>query len=150
MRTTFPDSFNVRDIVREVERNRPALLAAADHARQQQAMLAAIRPIAIESMQASLAVDASSLRNHLTQLNLALDNSRLIGQVLLGDASDDEEGDRSKVEEQLVEIVPAAMLAEIKRVECAPFTLLDRVLREPELMRRLHSREFESFVCCSR
>ncbi len=138
---------NVRDIVQEFERNRPALLAAADYARQQQAMLAAIRPFAIESIQASLVVDASSLRSYLTQLNLALDNSRLIGQVQLGDASaDDEEGNRVTIEEQLVEIVPAATLAKIKRIDFAPFTLLDRVLREPELMRRLHSREFELFA----
>lgn len=59
---------------------------------------------------------------------------------------DDEASTAQEAEEQLVEIVPADALEKLRRVEFLPLVELDRIVRDPELMRRFSGRKFEEFV----
>ena len=42
--------------------------------------------------------------------------------------------------------MPATALESLRVVNFAPLTLLDRVLRSPDLMRQFHARQFEQFI----
>ncbi len=59
---------------------------------------------------------------------------------------DDEAPTAQEAEEQLVKIVPADALEKLRRVEFLPLVELDRIVRNPELMRQLSGRKFEEFV----
>ena len=52
----------------------------------------------------------------------------------------------AEAEEQLVKIIPAEALEDLRRVEFAPIVLLDKVMRNPRLMYQLGARQFEGFV----
>lgn len=67
--------------------------------------------------------------------------------TLESDALGDEEVPTAQeAEEQLVKIVPADALEKLRRVEFLPLVDLDRVVRNPQLMRQFSGRKFEEFV----
>ena len=139
---------NVRDLVQEFERSQLSLRVAADFASQQRALMAAIQPIDLVPIQSVLASDFASVTALVGRLNLGIERSRLLGQLRL---ERHEAGDRTEdlpriAESKLIDVVPAAALSALKTVRFAPLTELDRVLRDPELMRRLQARRFEEFI----
>jgi len=139
---------NVRDLVREFERSQVSLRVAEDFASQQRALMAAIRPINLGPIQSILASDFASAAALVGRLNLGIDKSRLLGDLRFERhaTEDTNEGLSEDVEAKLVEVVPAKALDALKAVKFAPLIELDRVLRDPELMRRLHARRFEEFI----
>jgi HJR/Mrr/RecB family endonuclease len=85
------------------------------------------------------------------RLNVAIESAILVGEVNVerqqpSSADQGAEELQESAESQLIDVVPATALENLRRVEFAPLTLLDRILGDPTLMRRLHSREFEGFV----
>jgi HJR/Mrr/RecB family endonuclease len=139
----------IRDWVKEFERSQHSLRIAADFANHQQAMIAAIRPFDFGAIQAGLTRDLASFEAMVGRLNLGIEHSRLVGEVRLGRPEPTERGTenlKEVAEANLIEVVPATTLESLRTVKFAPLTLLDRVLRDPELMRQLHARQFEQFI----
>lgn len=93
------------------------------------------------------------IARHHASVDAAIRDAQLIADVEwagdgLGESDqpiDAEPDVASSIEPQLVLASPET-LEQLRRVEFAPFTLLDQVLRDPEAMRRLDAREFEEFV----
>lgn len=85
------------------------------------------------------------------RINSAIAAASYLGEVEIywDEQEQHEEADYEppeSVEEQLIEVVPADVLNQLKRVDFAPVSILDQVLRSPEAMRSLSAREFEQFV----
>lgn len=139
-------SLPVRDLLRDFEENQRSLSIAADFAAQQRALFAAVQPIQIESALANF----TAMSELMSRVNAGIASATFLGELQLTDA--DSEGDSpdgdlpSVAESRLVEIVPAEALGDLKRVEFAPVVLLDRALRNPDIMRLLQARQFEGFI----
>lgn len=89
------------------------------------------------------------LRSSFASVSKAFENATFIADVDLSkddEAPEDPTDIAERAEEQIIEIVPADTLERLKRVDFAPITLLDDVLRDPDAMRALSARDFEGFV----
>ena len=113
-----------------------------------QALEDAIRPLPdLRSVVASS--EWSRVGASLSALSAAIGTADYIAEL---DFSDDEsppehgDGLAEQAEQQLIEIAPAEALEKLQRVDFAPITLLDRVARDPRMMRALGARDFEGFV----
>lgn len=138
-------SLPVRDLLRDFEENQRSLNIAGEFAAQQRALFAAVQPLRIESALA----DFTAMSEMLSRVNAGIAGATFIGQLQLTDADSEDSADAdlpSVAESRLVEVVPADALGDLKRVEFAPLVLLDRALRNPQIMRLLRSREFEGFI----
>ncbi len=83
-------------------------------------------------------------------LNRAIENALFLAEL---DFSVDDVDERApqeelveQAEEQLIEVVPEEVLDNLNRVDFAPFSLLDEVLRNSQAMHKLSSRDFEGFI----
>jgi Restriction endonuclease len=139
-------SLPVRDLLRDFEENQRSPSISAEFAARQRALFAAVQPIRIESVLA----DFTAMSELMSRVNAGIASATFLGELQLTD--EDSEGDspdgnlRSVAESRLVEIVPPEALGDLKRVEFAPLVLLDRALRDPEIMRLLQARHFEGFI----
>jgi len=89
------------------------------------------------------------VRSRFESVDRAIEAANFLGEIDISESDETEVDDgeiTEAVEKQLVQIAPADTLEKLRRVEFAPFTLLERVARNPEAMRLLDSREFEQFV----
>jgi DnaJ-domain-containing protein 1 len=147
-------SLPVKDVLREFERSQVSLMIAADFAAQQRALIAAVQPLTIQLDKIVTSMDSAmnftAMSDFIARVNVGIDTARYLGQIELASETQSEqsrdEGIVREVESKLVEIIPADALGDLRKVEFAPVVLLDRVLRDPEAMRRLGAREFEGFV----
>lgn len=81
------------------------------------------------------------------EMNRALRDAPFWADVeLSGEDGDDREQVESAVEGQLIEVVPAEALDELRRIRFAPFTLLAEAMTRPEALMDLSPRAFERFV----
>ncbi len=97
----------------------------------------------------SRALPSAALGSAFDAINVAIRSARFIAELDLSDDEDirpDRDDLVERIEQELIEIVPAEALEELRRVEFAPFTLLDRVLRDPFVMHSLSARGFEGFI----
>lgn len=84
--------------------------------------------------------------SQFTRLASAFEEARFVGGIELTDEDATEEEDRQAVDAQLVKIAPPEALEALRCVDLEPILLLDRALRNPELMYQLGARDFEKFV----
>ena len=138
------------DLLRQIERTQQMLRIPQELVATHDAIAAAVR--SLPDLR-GLALSAFELSNvsHLTErLNASIRDALFLGELEISE--EEREADLSEdyiarqADAQLVDVVPAEALECLRRVEFAPMVLLDRALRDPELMRRLSAREFEGFV----
>jgi len=114
------------------------------------ALASAVRPLTIDFDKILPRVDFGSIAAVMNRVNAAIESARFLGEVEVAsekpDSESEDEAPTRNAEAQLIEIVPAEALENLKRVEFAPLRLLDRALRDPEILRCLDAREFEGFV----
>jgi len=135
---------SMHDFLRESKKN------FGMHSEAISALAAAMKPIHIDfgSFSPNLGAIDVAMRDAFARLNETFVSARFIGQISLRELRDDkpDEALSQEAEAQLLDIVPAEALNRLRQVEFAPLAVLDRTLRNPELMRRFGSREFEGFV----
>jgi hypothetical protein len=96
--------------------------------------------------------EQSALSGMLERINVAIATADFAGEAPFvadkEEAEGEETADPSKVpiEERLIEVVPASALNRLKTVEFLPLSMLDRILRSPDAMKSLTSRDFEKFI----
>jgi len=108
-------------------------------------------PFQLEKFAKTYSYEGAELSNALKNINFAIAGAVYGGDVEVGVEEEEQEGDEERqpefFEEQLVKVVSAGALAQLKRVDFVPINMLDRMLRSPEAMRRtLSARDFEHFV----
>ena len=121
-----------------------------DFAKFQASLAASIQPLPDFSSIFRSQVEINSIAQSFSQINAQIAAARLIGDITIHQTEAEEEiGDQvieEQAEEQLIEVVPADALNALKEVNFAPVVLLDRALRNPELMMKFNSRQFEEFT----
>lgn len=84
------------------------------------------------------------------RLNVGIADANYLGKIEISE--EEEEDGQTKnsqaetFESQLIEVVPAEVFEQLKRVDFVPLRTLDVILRSPEAMRMLGAREFEQFI----
>ena len=103
---------------------------------------------ALPDLSAALsATDWEHLGPAYLRLSDAVADASTVGELDLEYDEDKPNEDLEKqIHGQLVELVPPETLDRLRQVEFAPICVLDRVLRDPETMRALEARDFESFI----
>ena len=84
-----------------------------------------------------------SIAEAARRLSAGFASAPVIGEFDL-DVDDPSVG--ASTEEQLVRLVPAEALADLRRVDFAPILLLDRVFRDPAILHEISDREFEAVI----
>jgi hypothetical protein len=145
----------LEEMNRAIERQK-ALLPYHDFEETRRALEKAIKPlpeIDFLSLRRAYGEDITALEASIRGISASIAGANFLGEIELGPSEEEEpaqeeakETTQEEVEEQLVEIVPADVLSEFKKVEFVPLRLLDQILRSPELMRDLSPRDFERFV----
>jgi len=143
-------SLRVRDVLLEYEKAHVNLAMIHDFAATTRALAAAVRPLTIDFDQVAPPSDFTVMSELMARVNAGIDQARFLGEIEFSSeeptTDPQDEALAREAESKLVEIIPAEALENLKRVEFAPLVLLDRALRDPEIMRRINAREFEGFV----
>jgi hypothetical protein len=109
----------------------------------------------LSALSRTYSFDFASLEAAIARINAAIDGATYLGEAdyLPQEEGDDEDGEHAQggepetvIEDQLIEIVPIAVLDQLRRVEFVPIKMLDQMLRSPNAMRLLTGRDFERFV----
>lgn len=151
----LPVSRYLEEVSRGFEQQRQIFLAPYEEMRR--SLERAIKPfseIDVTYLQERYERDLLNIEAALSGINISIAGATFLGEVELGAGEEEErsreggavEPSQEEVEEQLVEVVPAEVVTNLKRVEFVPLRLLDQILRLPELMRNLSALEFERFV----
>lgn len=151
----FPAREYLEEIDRAFERQK-ALLPYYDFEETRRALERAIQPlpeIDFTSLREMYKRDIANLEAAFRSISSSIAGAAFLGEVELDLIEDLETGReevkevaQEEIEEQLVEVVPATVIAELKKVEFVPLRLLDQILRSPDLMRDLSPLDFERFV----
>ena len=86
------------------------------------------------------------------RINDAVSEASFVGEISLENRSKEisnaevDDTQDGEIEEQLVDLVPTDVVSRLRMVDFVPLSLLDRILRDPELMRGLGAYDFERFV----
>jgi hypothetical protein len=143
-------SLRVQDVLLEYEKAHLSLTTIPDFAATTRALAAAVQPLTIDFAQFAPLAGFTVMSELMTRVNAGIDQARFLGEIEFSSEeaiADSQDGALTReAESKLVEIVSAEALEDLRRVEFAPLVLLDRALRDPEIMRRLNAREFEGFV----
>ncbi len=136
------------DLLRELQVAQSILQPPPELLATRLALQAAIRPL----------VDAQALASDhfraldpqwIQHLSSAFEAAPFLGEMEFEEPEEppaDGGGLEAQAEAQVLEIASEETLAALRRVDFAPIVLLDQVLRNPEIMRRLGARDFEGFV----
>jgi hypothetical protein len=138
------------DMLRHFESTQEMLKLPQEVFATHDAIAAAIQSLPDVSRVLPPAIDYSFPSHLLEGLNRALRGARFIAELeVTGSGRTESSSDATlaqEVEEQLVQLVPASAIEDLRRVDFAPLVLLNQVCRDPELMRRIGARDFEGVV----
>ena len=132
--------------IHELIPDRRLVLAAS------QALESAVLPLPDFS---NLYVQQRAYAEHATQyfqaLNGAISAATFVAEVELEEREEKDlqspsDAGEEEVEQQLIELASPSSLDNLRRVDFAPITLLNRALKDPQAMHSFSSRQFEDFV----
>lgn len=113
---------------------------------QSVALKAAMSPLPDVSWLASV-VSSQTIQDVTYRLHESFLAARVLGQFDLEARIDaDEPAEEADSEEDLVSLVPAEALDDLRRVGFVPIVLLDRVIRNPTILHQISARDFEALV----
>jgi hypothetical protein len=138
-----------RDLLNEIQKTQLLMQPPPELFATSRALEAAMRPLVdVEALARAYQVGFDP--DWIRRLSTAFEIAPFVGEVEFEDGelttTEDEAGPAAQAEAQLVEIASPDALEALRKVEFAPLVLLDQILRNPEMMRRLGSRDFEGFV----
>jgi hypothetical protein len=144
----------VLDAIREHERNHAQFVSKIEaDAISSQKLIAAVQALEAAgrlflTLPPIATIQMGEIDTLAARLNDGMFRARLIADIDVSATSDvDELLNADDLDSRLVQVVPAEVLTELRRVEFAPLLLLDRALRDPEMMRReLSPRQFEGLI----
>lgn len=136
------------DLLLQFEITKERLRLPAELVETRDTISAAIRSLPDISRLTHPIVDLSYPLQLIERVNIAIREARFIAELEIADEeTHPSESDLAqKADAQLVEVVPPEVLDALRRVEFAPLVLLDRALRDPNLIRAIGARDFEGFV----
>lgn len=112
------------------------------------ALEASIRPLT--DMRPIGLSEIGEIWGSISRVNDAIWEASFMGEVDLSDTVSDSEAAQEELEKETRSLLSQSgadeYLATLDRVDFVPLTLLDRALRDPELMYLLNARDFERFV----
>ena len=93
-------------------------------------------------------IDFEAVSRAFTQISRNFATANFLGEFGLAeeDRSRDPEALEEQVDQQIIELAPGDAYERLKIVRFVPVTTLDQIAHDPEIMRALSSRQFESFV----
>lgn len=92
-------------------------------------------------------LNLSHIVNSFHEINQAIQEAKFIANLEYSlDEYEDSNELKDKAEKDLIEVVPADTLENLKKVNFAPITTLDSIFKNPEAMHALGAREFEEFI----
>jgi hypothetical protein len=136
------------EAAREYEGIQSRILETTKFVASIESLSEAMRPIsfALQTLPGTTGLEKAA--RDFAAINDAIRRATLIADIDLSAPS--EEADvpltPERAESQLVELVSPEVMADLQRVEFAPLVLLDRALRDPDLMHSLEARDFEKFI----
>jgi hypothetical protein len=80
------------------------------------------------------------------RFDIALADAAYLATIDVGEDPESEVEPPEEIASKLIEVAPADAMEALRRVGFAPWDLLDRAARDPEIIRTLGHREFEGFV----
>lgn len=87
------------------------------------------------------------IENSFFEMNRAIREAKFIANLEYSfDEYEDSNELKDKTENDLIEVVPADALEQLRKVDFAPVTILDNIFKNPEAMHALEAREFEEFI----